>query len=147
MSDTPEDVRLGGGFDPLVPDAEWALHRRGDRLVMATRRAATGTSGERDWPLAAGAWIASAIRDGFWRSAEDGGFGPRVLHVEAAFDGERLELRRAWGLGPGGEPGFTLTSLDRMTAAGYPIEFSFSDEWLIRGGLLDLFGAAAPPSA
>jgi hypothetical protein len=134
-----EDVRLLGEVrDPLTPDERIWLFRRGDRLIIRTRREAPGTEGQRELPFEAALWLHHAITARFWRPPEEGGLPPRTYHLRELVGGEVLELRRAWGLGPGGEPGFTLTDFSRLTAFGYPQEITTSDELLIRGGLLEL---------
>ena len=83
------ETLLGEVFDPVTPDFRTRFFRRGDRLVLRTDRASTGSSGEREWPLAAAGWIHRAITEGFWA-----GHDPKTTRVEADFGAERLELRR-----------------------------------------------------
>lgn len=130
---------LGEVLDPVTPDFRSQFYRAGDRLILRTHRASTGSSGERIWPLAVAGWLHAAIRDGFFA----GGFGPRVTRVETTLAGERLELRRSWGFGGPDGRGFTLIQHDRLTRGGYPAEYPLTDEVLLAGGLLDLLGRIA----
>lgn len=132
---------LGEVADPVTPDWVTTLVRRGDRLVIRTRRASTGSSGQREVPLAAARWIHRTIAEGFWRAPEDGGFDRATTRVEATIDGERLELRRSWGLGGPEGLGFTLTNHSRPGPGGYPEEHPMTDEILVQGGLLALLGS------
>ncbi len=128
------EALLGEVFDPVTPDFRTRFYRAGDRLVLRTDRASTGSAGERSWPPGAAAWVAASIRDGFF----GGGFGPRTTRVETTLAGERLELRRSWGFGGPDGRGFTLSQPDRPTRGGYPAEYPMTDEVLLAGGLLEL---------
>lgn len=136
---------LGQLRDPLTPDYHLELLQAGDRLVIRTHRTSTGSSGERSWPLAAVAWLHDTIVNGFWKPPAEGGLPRDTRAVEAEFAGERLELRRGWGIGGPGEPGFTVTNMSRTSALGLPEELPLSDELLIRGGLLALLATIGSP--
>jgi hypothetical protein len=125
--------QLGTAADPVTPDFEVTLLVDGDRLLARTRRAKTGTQGERSYPLATARWVAEAIQHHFWADPP-----PAQLALATTLAGERLELRRSWGLGGPDERGFTLTNFDRLTPSGVPQELALTDEILIRGGLLAL---------
>ncbi len=133
------EVLLGQVSDPVTPDWHTSLYRRGDQLIIRTRRESTGSSGERAVPLSAAGWIHRTITQGFWREPADGGFDRKTTRAEAVIAGERLELRRSWGLGGPEGLGFTLTNHSRVSQAGYPEEYPMTDELLITGGLLALF--------
>jgi hypothetical protein len=130
-------IALGTATDPVTPDYHLSLWVDGDRLLVRTRRESTGTSGERSYPLATAAWLREAIQGHFWADPP-----PRQLALATTLAGERLELRRSWGLGGPDERGFTLTNFDRLTPSGVPQELALTDELLIRGGLLDLLARA-----
>lgn len=132
---------LGQVSDPVTPDWHTWLYRRGDQLVLRTRRESTGSSGERVLPWQAAAWLHRTITQGFWGAPDAGGFDARTTRVEVQLAGERLELRRSWGLGGPEGLGFTLTNHSRLSAAGYPEEYPMTDELLISGGLLALLGS------
>ena len=129
------ETLLGQVSDPVTPDWHTWLCRRGDTLVLRTHRDSTGASGERTLPLAAAAWIRDGIQE-VWRSTD-------LTRLTTSVAGQRLELRRSWGLGGVDGRGFTLTLLDQPNAAGYPQEYAMTDELLVQGGLLDLCGLAA----
>lgn len=128
---------LGTAADPVTPDFRVTLLVEGDRLLVRTQRTSTGTHGERSYPLAAAAWVVDAIQHHFWADPP-----PRQLALATTLAGERLELRRSWGLGGPDERGFTLTNFDRLTPSGVPQELALTDEILIRGGLLALLAGA-----
>lgn len=132
-----DSILLGHCVCPLTPDYHTYLFRREERLVIRTHRESTGSDGQLSLPLEAAGWIYRAIKDGFWKSPEEGGFSPKVTRIEETIQGERIELRRSWGLGGPGEPGFTLTNFSRLTRFNYPQEYSMTDELLIEGGLLE----------
>ncbi|HBN07429.1 MAG TPA: hypothetical protein DD435_01870 [Cyanobacteria bacterium UBA8530] len=135
---------LGQAACPLTPDYHTFLFRRGDTLVIRTHRDVTGSDGQVVLPFGAAKWMVSAITEGFWKSPEEGGFSPRTTRIEETLAGEKLELRRSWGLGGPGEPGFTLTNFSRLTPFGYPQEYSMTDEILINGGLLAILRGVSP---
>jgi hypothetical protein len=135
---------LGHVIDPLTPDYHWWLFRRGDRLIFRTRRTSTQSDGQREVPIAAARWIHDSITLGFWCKPEDGGFAAQTHSAVTTFATERLELRRGWGIGGPGEPGFTVTNFARLGVLGTPEELLLSDELLIRGGLLALLAAIVP---
>lgn len=139
----PEVILLGHATCPLTPDYHTFLFRRGEALVIRTHRALTGSDGQMILPLAAAQWLVSVIAEGFWKKPEEGGFSPRTTRIAETVGGERLELRRSWGLGGPGEPGFTLTNFSRLTPSKYPQEYSMTDEILINGGLLAILRRTA----
>ena len=126
-------VLLGEVADPVTPDWHTWLFRRGEYMILRTRRTSTGSEGQRVVPWAAVGWIHAAIADGFWAP------GATHTHVETTLAGERLELRRSWGFGGPDGKGFTLVNHDREAPKGYPAEYPMTDELLIDGGLLSLF--------
>lgn len=137
------EVLLGHLSDPVTPDWHIWLYSRDDQLVIRTRRASTGSSGQRVVPRRAAGWIHRTITQGFWGSPAAGGFDRKTTRAEVELDGERLELRRSWGLGGPDGLGFLLTNHSRLSPAGYPEEFPMTDELLITGGLLALLASIA----
>ncbi|MDB5098915.1 MAG: hypothetical protein JWM80_3336 [Cyanobacteria bacterium RYN_339] len=129
--------QLGTAADPVTPDFHVTVNVDGDRLVILTRRESTGSGGERSYPLAAAAWVHEAITGHFWADVV-----PQQLALNTTLDGERLELRRSWGMGGPDERGFLLTNFNRLTPSGVPQELAMTDELLIRGGLLALLQQA-----
>jgi len=95
-----------------------------------------------DAPLAVLPWFVDKL-DFFMKPSTQGGLPPNKIATDKEqVNGEYLILGRCMDAGvPSGEGGYDITNLSRGDYSTAPIEqeVTFSDSYLFKGGLLDLF--------
>ncbi|WP_199608606.1 hypothetical protein [Flocculibacter collagenilyticus] len=91
-------------------------------------------------PINAASWLADAIENKFWKSAELGGLPSGVYHYEEVIEGENLYITREMNAGAKGQNGFMVinSSRDSLIFANKKLQKGYlTDKLLLDKKLLE----------
>jgi hypothetical protein len=83
-------------------------------------------------------WFLDTLRYKFFRTEAEGGLPKGTFHDKAEVQGERLKLGRAFNADGNGGGGYSFVTLDRKESYGLAKEYTFTDQFLFKGGLIQV---------
>ena len=88
-------------------------------------------------------WYLDTLQHKFFKTEAEGGLPKGKFHGKTEIQGERIKLGRAFNADGNRGGGYSFVTLDRKESYGSAKEYTFTDEFLFNGGLIQLLEGIA----
>ena len=137
------DSRLVASIpDSTDHETTWYFLVDGDHLIIADTafRAARNRwlHYQIEFPKRGLLWYLDTLQNKFFKTEAEGGLPKGQFHDKTVIDGERLKLGRAFNADGKGGGGYSFVTLDRKESYGTAKEYTFTDEFLFKNGLIQV---------
>ncbi len=83
-------------------------------------------------------WFLDSMQHRFFKTEAEGGLPKGVFHDKTVINGEGIKLSRDFNADGNRGGGYSFITLDRKESYGSAKEYSFTDQFLFNGGLIEI---------
>ena len=83
-------------------------------------------------------WYLDTLQHKFLKTEAEGGLPKGQFHDKTEIEGERIKLGRAFNADGNGGAGYSFVTLDRKEDTYFAKGYTFTDEFLFKGGLIQV---------